>query len=398
MSALVRMREAQAPRRAARSRSAGESLARSLLALEEEQLMRQLAAQHTPRGVDAVARDTPPGERMRRGSRQPRPPVSERREAALSAEMARRIAEQGRGGDTEIAHVTPGEVVLPPEVMAQLDQGALERAFKAAGLDMGRYTVGGGDDARNPATGVREYRGGGAEGTGDPGPNGGGEGGPGAEDPSEGFTGPGGAADAPSRGGPTGADVGDGGEAAIDPVVAAQPMDPTEIRARMVAEHEVEHVLPPTGTFTAENEEEAKARREAAWDESPLLGLLGMTAVGKIARGLDIATATPSIVDAEGNVVGTYDPDRGFSPPGGGDTGAGEGGEGRDQDTLPGAGEGPEEPTGQETEPEGGPLTDVTPWEGVPEVTQASLPQGWLGSAQGNILAAHQAAQRMGAW
>ena len=315
----------------------------------------------------------------------------------MSALMqAQRLARMGRGTDSEVGHLTPGEVVVPREVLAQMGTSEqLRRGFVAAGIDMGRYTVGGGDDARNPRTGMREFRGGGAEGTGDPGPNGGGEGGPGAEDPSEGFTGPGGAADAPSRGGPTGADVGDGGETAIDPVVAAQPMDPLDVRARMVAEHEVEHVLPTTGTFTAENEEEARARREAAWD-NPLGALAQMTAIGRAIHGLDIATATPSIVDAEGNVVGTYDPDRGFTPAGEG--GQPEGGEGRDQDTLPGAQAGPEEPTGQEEEPEGGPLADVTPWEGVPEVTQASLPQGWLGSAQGNILAAHQAAQRMGAW
>ena len=64
----------------------------------------------------------------------------------------------------------------------------------------------------------QHQRGGGAEGTGDPGGNGGGgEGGPGAEDPSEGFSGPGGAADSPGRGGPSGPASGEGGNFGYDP-------------------------------------------------------------------------------------------------------------------------------------------------------------------------------------
>ena len=63
----------------------------------------------------------------------------------------------------------------------------------------------------------QHQRGGGAEGTGDPGGNGGGEGGPGAEDPSEGFGGPGGAADSPSRGGPSGPSSDGEGNYGYDP-------------------------------------------------------------------------------------------------------------------------------------------------------------------------------------
>ena len=130
--------------------------------------------------------------------------------AAVAAQLARK----GRGGDTAVGHLTPGEVVVPAEVLSQ--PGVKDRllfGFARSRMPMGRYTVGGGDDRRNPRTGMPEYRGGGAEGTGDPGPGGSGGGGegPGAEDPSEGFSGPGGAADSPSRGGPTGPSGGDGG-------------------------------------------------------------------------------------------------------------------------------------------------------------------------------------------
>ena len=81
---------------------------------------------------------------------------------------SRKLAEMGRGGDTEIGHLTEGEVVLPPEVAGQSDvRRQLLEAFSRAGIDIGRYTVGGEDDSINPRTGMREYRGRGAENEGD---------------------------------------------------------------------------------------------------------------------------------------------------------------------------------------------------------------------------------------
>ena len=73
---------------------------------------------------------------------------------------SRKLAEMGRGGDTEIGHLTEGEVVLPPEVAGQSDvRRQLLEAFSRAGIDIGRYTVGGEDDSINPRTGMREYYG-----------------------------------------------------------------------------------------------------------------------------------------------------------------------------------------------------------------------------------------------
>ena len=100
----------------------------------------------------------------------------------------RKLAEMGRGGDTEVGHLTEGEVVVPPELAGNSDvrQHLLE-AFERAGIDIGRYTVGGEDDSRNPRTGMREYRGRGAENEGDDrgfgggGPGSGGGGGGGGE-------------------------------------------------------------------------------------------------------------------------------------------------------------------------------------------------------------------------
>lgn len=68
------------------------------------------------------------------------------------------LAAAGRHGDTEIAHVAPGEVVVPDRVLDQGDtRRKLSLGFAAANLPMGRYTVGGDDDSINPATGMREY-------------------------------------------------------------------------------------------------------------------------------------------------------------------------------------------------------------------------------------------------
>ena len=138
--------------------------------------------------------------------------------------MPSHAAAMGRGGDTEVGHLTEGEVVVPRKLAAEPDLRAqLIQAFERAGVPMGRYTVGGRDDSRNPETGMREYyspggSGGGPDSSGpDGGPGGGGggspggDGGPGSESPSEGFSGPGGQADSPSRGGPSmGGDPGGG--------------------------------------------------------------------------------------------------------------------------------------------------------------------------------------------
>lgn len=76
----------------------------------------------------------------------------------VQAVQARMLALQGRGGDTELAHVTPGEMVLPaplqtPEVMA-----AVQAAAQNAGIDVSRYTVGAQANSVNPDTGILEYQ------------------------------------------------------------------------------------------------------------------------------------------------------------------------------------------------------------------------------------------------
>jgi hypothetical protein len=53
----------------------------------------------------------------------------------------------GRHGDTELAHLTEGEMVIPPHILTPELHAELAQAFAAAGADMGRYTVGGADDS-----------------------------------------------------------------------------------------------------------------------------------------------------------------------------------------------------------------------------------------------------------
>lgn len=77
----------------------------------------------------------------------------------VQAAQTRILALLGRGGDTELAHVTPGEMVLPaplqtPEVMA-----AVQAAAQNAGIDVGQYTVGAQANSVNPETGMVEFQG-----------------------------------------------------------------------------------------------------------------------------------------------------------------------------------------------------------------------------------------------
>lgn len=68
------------------------------------------------------------------------------------------LRSMGRGGDTELGHLTPGEVVVPDSVLRQPGvRRGLMSGFRRAGRDWGQYEVGGMDDSRNPMTGMREY-------------------------------------------------------------------------------------------------------------------------------------------------------------------------------------------------------------------------------------------------
>jgi hypothetical protein len=68
--------------------------------------------------------------------------------------MARAVAAQGRGGDTAIAHLTPGEMVIPRHLQTREVMAALKRA---AGGSLARYHVGHPANRVNPRTGAPEF-------------------------------------------------------------------------------------------------------------------------------------------------------------------------------------------------------------------------------------------------
>ena len=69
------------------------------------------------------------------------------------------MARYGRNGDTAMAHLTPGETVVPQQVLQQNPNVArgLGRAFQDVGADPRRYVVGSGSNSINPTTGKPEF-------------------------------------------------------------------------------------------------------------------------------------------------------------------------------------------------------------------------------------------------
>ena len=69
------------------------------------------------------------------------------------------MARFGRNGDTRMAHVSPGEMVVPPQVLRNNPKVArgLGRAFRDVGADPKRYVVGSKRNSINPITGEPEF-------------------------------------------------------------------------------------------------------------------------------------------------------------------------------------------------------------------------------------------------
>lgn len=66
------------------------------------------------------------------------------------------MAEEGRGGDEVMGHLTPGEIVLPLP-LAQKLESMLKKEFEAMDLDIEQYTVGHEKNSINPETGCPEF-------------------------------------------------------------------------------------------------------------------------------------------------------------------------------------------------------------------------------------------------
>jgi|TARA_R110002050_G_scaffold300455_1_gene469993 hypothetical protein len=77
---------------------------------------------------------------------------------APMAEQAIALANAGRGDDTALAHLRPGEVVLPPEAFEDEDfERAVQRRFEELDIDPHQAVVGLGIASLNPITGLEEF-------------------------------------------------------------------------------------------------------------------------------------------------------------------------------------------------------------------------------------------------
>ena len=72
--------------------------------------------------------------------------------------MAQELAKVGGGEDTALAHLRPGEIVLPPEMMEDPKfEAMVEDKFKGLGIDPRQAVVGMGIASLNESTGLEEF-------------------------------------------------------------------------------------------------------------------------------------------------------------------------------------------------------------------------------------------------
>ena len=67
-------------------------------------------------------------------------------------------AQEGRGGDTILAHLTPGEVIIPMEMLnSKKDLLMIQKLFDRHEVSMNMYTAGDEENNINPETGYPEF-------------------------------------------------------------------------------------------------------------------------------------------------------------------------------------------------------------------------------------------------
>tara|TARA_R100000329_G_scaffold12752_1_gene13802 strand:+ start:1370 stop:3127 length:1758 start_codon:yes stop_codon:yes gene_type:complete len=77
---------------------------------------------------------------------------------APMSQLAQELAMQGEGEDTQLAHLRPGEVVLPPEFFEDEQfESAVERKFKEFDIEPEQAIVGTGIASLNPVTGLEQF-------------------------------------------------------------------------------------------------------------------------------------------------------------------------------------------------------------------------------------------------
>ena len=77
---------------------------------------------------------------------------------APMAPLAEQLKAAGTGEDTALAHLRPGEIVIPPEFMEDSEfEGALERKFREFNINPEEAVVGMGIASLNPQTGLEQF-------------------------------------------------------------------------------------------------------------------------------------------------------------------------------------------------------------------------------------------------
>ncbi len=71
--------------------------------------------------------------------------------------QSRVLSLHGRNGDTEVAHVTPGEIVLPKSLQTPNVLGALRKAAADANIPLDQLWIGSALNSINPSTGRPEF-------------------------------------------------------------------------------------------------------------------------------------------------------------------------------------------------------------------------------------------------
>jgi hypothetical protein len=67
------------------------------------------------------------------------------------------IAAMGRNGDSIVAHLTPGEITIPPQLQNPRLLAELSRHFQRHGVDLAQFTAGSPASSPNPETGAPQY-------------------------------------------------------------------------------------------------------------------------------------------------------------------------------------------------------------------------------------------------
>lgn len=118
---------------------------------------------NTPPGAPASAGALPPGAVTPPGPGMPQAPMGPQGPIPPHPGMyppnspQGHLAAQGRMGDTLIAHLTPGEITVPPQVQTPQVKKAIDKAFAQNHIDTSQFTAGSPTSSINPATSMPEY-------------------------------------------------------------------------------------------------------------------------------------------------------------------------------------------------------------------------------------------------